>query len=105
MITVLKKTPFTELDLGFPEVQTFSCGGERWDVEVAEWIKSRSGPNSVLEDIERFGTEVWLYRTADGHLVGFSSLGQTTYIWPPKSKTQGSGERPSVHRDSPTIQR
>src|SRR5436190_988917 len=82
----LLKFPFTATDIDLPEVQQFHCGGERWEREVAEWIKSRTGDNSVLEDIRRFGTEVWLYRTPDGALVGLGSLGSIRYSWPPKSK-------------------
>jgi ribosomal protein S18 acetylase RimI-like enzyme len=86
MTSRLTKYPFIPTDLNLPEVQAFSCGAERWDVEVAAWIKSPSGPNSVLEDMRQFGTEVWLHRTDAGVFVGYSSLGQTTYTWPPKSK-------------------
>jgi ribosomal protein S18 acetylase RimI-like enzyme len=86
MTSRLAKFPFTAADLNLPEIQAFSCGAECWDVEVAAWIKTASGPNSVLEDMRHFGTEVWLHRTDTGVLVGYSSLGQTTYTWPPKSK-------------------
>ncbi len=55
MSPVLKKYRFHETDLELPEVQGFTCGPNRWDEEVAAWIKSRSGDNSVLEDIKRVG--------------------------------------------------
>lgn len=80
---LLRKYRFTEADLERPEIQTFDCGPNRWDVEVATWIKSRSGDNSVLEDIKTFGIEVWLYRTEEGELVGFSSLGENAWSLPP----------------------
>jgi ribosomal protein S18 acetylase RimI-like enzyme len=86
MTRLLTKRLFTEADLALPEIQSFHCGDERWDREVAGWIKSASGGNSVVEDMRRFGTEVWLYRDDQGELVGFSSLGQTTYTWPVGSK-------------------
>ncbi len=89
----LVKHVFREPDIDLPEVQAFSCGTEAWEVEVAEWIKSRTGENSALEDMRQFGTEVWLYRTPEGSLVGFASLGATTYTWPPRSKKK---ERVSV---------
>jgi hypothetical protein len=66
-----------------PEVQTFYCGDERWECEVAEWIKSASGENSALEDMKKYGTEVWLHRTEEGVLVGVSSLGEREWSWPP----------------------
>jgi ribosomal protein S18 acetylase RimI-like enzyme len=86
MVRLLTKYPFSEADIALPEVQAFDCGDAPWDVEVAEWIKSRSGDNSVLEDKRRFGTEVWLYRDEDGRLVGYGSLGQTKYTWPVGTK-------------------
>jgi ribosomal protein S18 acetylase RimI-like enzyme len=78
----LTKYRFQEADLGLPEVQSFTCGPNRWDEEVAAWIKAAEGDNSVLEDIKQFGIEVWLYRTGEGELVGFSSLGENTWSFP-----------------------
>ncbi len=86
MTRFLTKHVFTEADLTLPEIQSFHCGDERWDLEVADWIKSASGENSVIEDMTRFGTEVWLHRDETGALVGYSSLGQTRYTWPLKGK-------------------
>jgi ribosomal protein S18 acetylase RimI-like enzyme len=78
----LTKHRFKESDLDLPEVQNFTCGRKPWEVEVAVWIKSRSGDNSVLEDIEQFGTEVWLYRAEEGELVGYASLGANKWSVP-----------------------
>jgi ribosomal protein S18 acetylase RimI-like enzyme len=78
----LLKYRFQEADLDLAEVQGFTCGPNRWDKEVAEWIKSRSGDNSVLVDIQTYGIEVWLYRTEEGSLVGYSSLGENTWSLP-----------------------
>ena len=86
MVRLLTKYTFSEADIGLPEVQAFDCGDDPWDLEVAEWIKSPSGDNSVLEDMKQFGTEVWLHRDEDGQLVGYSSLGQTKYTWPVGTK-------------------
>ncbi len=83
MSWLLKKTPFSAADLTLPEVQTFSCGDERWELEVAEWIRSPSGSNSALEDMKIHGTEVWLHWTEEGKLVGVSSLGESRWSWPP----------------------
>jgi ribosomal protein S18 acetylase RimI-like enzyme len=82
MPRLLRKYRLKESDLDLPEVQSFSCGANRWDQEVAAWIKSRAGDNSVLEDIRQFGIEVWLHRTEEGELVGFSSLGENTWSVP-----------------------
>jgi hypothetical protein len=82
----LVEVPVTEADIDLPEVQQFHCGDERWEREVAEWLRARTGASSVLEDIHRFGTEVWLYRLPNGDVVGVGSLGSTVYTWPPKSK-------------------
>jgi hypothetical protein len=82
MARQLAKFRFKEADLDLPEIQSFTCGPNRWDEEVATWIKSREGDNSVLVDIQRFGIEVWLYRTEEGELVGFSSLGENTWRFP-----------------------
>ena len=83
MSHALKRYRLRETDLDLPEVQAFSCGPDRWDIEVATWIKSRSGSNSALEDMRQFGTEVWLYRTEEGELVGCASLGENTWSFPP----------------------
>jgi hypothetical protein len=82
----LKKYAFSEADINLPEVQRFYCGEDHWAREVAEWIRSPSGENSVLEDMRNYGTEVWLYRDEDGVLVGYSSLGEQRFTWPVKSK-------------------
>jgi len=78
----LKKYQFKESDTATPEIQAFDCGDERWEREVSSWIKSPSGQNSVVEDMRQFGIAVWLYR-ADGELVGFASLGENTWSFPP----------------------
>jgi hypothetical protein len=82
MPPLLTKTRFQESDVDRPEVQSFTCGPNRWDVEVSTWIKSHSGECSVLEDIKQFGIEVWLYWTEAGRLVGFSSLGENRWSLP-----------------------
>jgi ribosomal protein S18 acetylase RimI-like enzyme len=79
---LLRKYRFKESDLDLPEVQDFCCGPNPWEQEVAVWIKSRTGDNSVLEDVNRYGLEVWLYRTEAGDLVGYSSLGTNTWSLP-----------------------
>src|SRR5947209_5714107 len=79
---LLKKYRFTEADVELPEVRAFYCGPNRWDVEVADWIRSPSGDNSVIEDMRQRGTEVWLYRTQEDVLVGYASLGENTWSLP-----------------------
>jgi len=82
MARLLTKRSFTSEDLALAEIQQFQCGPERWDGEVADWIESPSGPKSALHDMGAYRTEVWLYLDDQGELVGFGSLGQTTYTWP-----------------------
>jgi hypothetical protein len=83
MPRLMKKTRFSEADLALPDVQAFSCGEERWEREVEEWIRSPSGENSALEDMKKYGTEAWLHWTEEGELVGVSSLGESRWSWPP----------------------
>ncbi len=67
-----------------PAVEHFDCGDSVCGLNAAKWLK---GNPSVTEDcaltvIEKFGTEVWLYKTAEGELVGFASLGHTRWRIP-----------------------
>ena len=67
-----------------PEVEHFYCGNTVCGLNAAKWLK---GNTSVTEDcalavMQNFGTEVWLYKTAEGELVGFGSLGPTTWRIP-----------------------
>lgn len=71
----IEKVAFTAEHLGL--VQGFDCGDEPWQTEVSGWIQ---GP--VLEDMKRWETEVWLYLTSDGEIVGYGSLGRTRWQWP-----------------------
>ena len=86
MYSMIERVNASFIRIGLPEVQTFDCGSDPWDIEVADWIQSRAGENSVLEDMRQFGTEVWLHRNEEGQLVGYSSLGQTKYTWPVGTK-------------------
>jgi ribosomal protein S18 acetylase RimI-like enzyme len=79
MVRLLTKHRFKVADLDLPEVKNFYCGPNRWDQDVADWIKS---PDGVLQDIQTYGTEVWLHRTMEGDLVGFSSLGENRWSIP-----------------------
>ncbi len=65
------------------EVQDFSCGDEPWQDEVTQWIKSTTIDECATKSIAQRNTQVWLYRTADGELVGYGSLGQSKWRWPP----------------------
>jgi ribosomal protein S18 acetylase RimI-like enzyme len=79
----LTRFRFKESDLQLPEIKGFDCGPERWNVEVATWIKSPDGDNSVLVDMKQWNTEVWLYRTDGGELIGYASLGKNQWSLPP----------------------
>lgn len=64
------------------DVQDFHCGDAPWDVEVAQWIKEPTSGDCAVKWLER-GTQVWLYKTDDGKVVGYGSLGTTKWKWPP----------------------
>jgi GNAT superfamily N-acetyltransferase len=74
----LKRVLFGEQYRLSPGVQTFDCGPERWQAEIAEWLKSPTGAVAALTHPTR-RTDVWLYLTEDGQLVGYSSLGSTRW--------------------------
>ena len=67
-----------------PEVEHFRCGGSMCGLNAAKWLK---GNPSVTEEcalsvMEKFGTDVWLYKTEEGELVGFASLGPARWRLP-----------------------
>src|SRR5579871_1046116 len=88
MPSLLVKYRFEEPDVDRPDIQDFFCGNSRFEMEVSDWIKSKSGANSAVEDMKKYGTEVFRYHRADDEvLVGFGSIGQQQCTWPPpKSK-------------------
>lgn len=59
------------------KVTTFECGSEAWETPLADWIREKAS-----ESIEKYGNEVWLYFTKNGHLVGYGALGTTTWHKP-----------------------
>jgi ribosomal protein S18 acetylase RimI-like enzyme len=85
----LRVQPFSAAHLA--DVQDFSCGDDRWQIEVAPWIKCESEDNALRRIAQ--GTEVWLYRNADRDIVGYGSLGTTDWCWPPPT---GPKERVSI---------
>ncbi|MBF6591526.1 MAG: GNAT family N-acetyltransferase [Ktedonobacterales bacterium] len=100
----LRQIAFTEDAL--PHVQDFDCGAEPWALEVAAYLRDAG---SVARWIKS-GTDAWLYMTADGELVGYSTLSERLWRWPNSKK---SARMPisvipavAVHRDfqgQPTI--
>ncbi len=72
----LYAVPFTEADQA--RLAGFSCGDEPWSRHVAEWILG----SDVFDSMKR-GTRVWLFENATGEIVGFGSLGMSTWKWPP----------------------
>lgn len=82
MTSNLQKVPFTQELL--PLVQDFECGDQVYEVEVSDWIKNK-GPGCVIDAMERWGTQVWLYVNEQTELVGFGSLGKTKWYWPAPS--------------------
>lgn len=70
-----------------PELANFDCGGHDYQIAVSDWIKAIHPDDSVLTDISRFGTKVWVYYNQAGDVVGFASLGLTNWsLWPPSQK-------------------
>jgi hypothetical protein len=70
-----------------PRVRDFNCGGDPWAVEVSNWIKGEPGTGGALDDMRNRGTQVWLYETEDGDIVGFSSLGVTKWRYPDAARS------------------
>ena len=67
-----------------PEVEHFHCGDTLCGINAAKWLK---GNPSVTKDcglsaMEKFGTDVWLYKTDERELVGFASLGPNKWHVP-----------------------
>ena len=81
----LRAQPFSESLLA--DVRDFRCGDEPWQVEVARWIKDASIDDCAVKWMQR-GTRVWLYRTAEGELVGYGSLGTTKWRMRPDARRQ-----------------
>jgi len=79
-MTALVRIPFEETLL--PKVQSFECGAEIWQAEVADWIKKPRGAGGAIDDTENGGLQVWLYATAEGDLVGYGSFGEGMQRWP-----------------------
>ena len=74
----LVKTRFSR-DL-LPAVSDFDCGDEPFQREVSDWIRDTI-PGGVSDALQR-DTDVWLYSTEEGDLVGFGSLCRSLWSWP-----------------------
>jgi GNAT superfamily N-acetyltransferase len=85
----LYAVPFTEADQS--RLVGFSCGGELWAKHVAEWILG----SDVLDSMKK-GTRVWLFETGERDIVGFGSLGMSSWIWPPDDGTEATRTRETV---------
>jgi len=62
-------------------VAHFDCGLEPYEIEVADYIKAPRGTGGALDDMANNGARVWLFETASNELVGFGSLGVTSWRW------------------------
>ena len=85
MQPTLSKRPFTPEDLDGFQVQEFDCGNAPYEREVSAWLKGRdaeSASASIL-DAER-PAKVWLYKSADGTLVGFGAIAPSKWRWTSK---------------------
>ncbi len=76
------KVPFSS-DLR-SSVQDFHCGESVCALAAAKWIKGH--PDETLDcalgAIAGDNTQVWLYRTEEGDLIGFGSIGPTEWRVP-----------------------
>lgn len=61
------------------ELIHLNCGDAPWSRAATEWILG----SDVWESIEKYNTNVWLYRNDSDVIVGFGSLGLTRRRWPP----------------------
>ena len=66
---------FTEADQG--NLVGFSCGSSVSGRLCTEWICG----SDVLDSMKR-GTKVWLYHNEAGELIGYGSIGLTSWRWP-----------------------
>jgi GNAT superfamily N-acetyltransferase len=73
-LDALRVIPFAE-DL-LEAVADFHCGDEPHERELADWVRQEA-----LQAMAG-GTDVWLFATAEGELVGYGSLGTTRWKWP-----------------------
>lgn len=61
------------------EVQHFYCGASEWDLQIQKWIRGDGGEPKAITLLAQGGTEVFLYKRANGDLVGFGAL--TKHRW------------------------
>jgi GNAT superfamily N-acetyltransferase len=67
-------------DIDLPEIQAFDCGDAIWARLAANWLKCKDEQvASAVSSIEKYGTEVWLYRSESLKLVGFCALGESRW--------------------------
>ena len=75
----LSVTKFTKAHAAL--VQQFHCGDKPWHEALNLWIST----NDVFDDIDKFGTAVWIYRRGN-KVVGYGSVGKTWRPYPPGQK-------------------
>jgi ribosomal protein S18 acetylase RimI-like enzyme len=85
-------------------VQNFTCGKNLWAEFAADWIKQAPPFPCALRSMEERGTRVWLYllhaalndQVEEEYVVGFSSLGATTWTFPPDGGKREVGMIPML---------
>src|SRR5260370_33012625 len=94
MSSSLVVVPFSA-DL-LPLVQSFACGEEPHERELADWIRQEA-----IVALGR-GCNVWLYATPEKDIVGFGSLTTTRWHYPePSSKRVAVALIPAVAIQTP----
>jgi RimJ/RimL family protein N-acetyltransferase len=74
-----------------PLVDSFHCGDEPHERELADWIRQEAVPAMAR------GCNVWLYATPEKQIVGFGSLTTTRWSYPdPSSKRAAMALIPAV---------
>jgi len=61
-----------------PELAGFDCGPDQFGTIATDWIRCTDPSDCALQAIAERQTEVILYSTPGGVLVGYGSLGRTT---------------------------
>ena len=60
-----------------PDLQSFECGTSEYQLELSEWIKGE-----CIQDMQKRETKVWIFRTEDHEIVGYGSVGTSTWRLP-----------------------
>lgn len=60
-----------------PSLGAFDCGQDQFGKKATDWIRCVNASDCAIQAMRDRDTEVYLYSTPAGQLVGFGSLGKT----------------------------